>query len=158
MKGRLPVWLIQKLPEAGAVANMDGLVRSLGLNTVCASALCPNLGQCFSRGTATFLILGSVCTRNCTFCAVEKGTPLPVDEQETHHLCEAVTRLGLSHVVVTSVTRDDLPDGGADQFARTIDTLHGRKKAITVEVYPRLSRLPGVPRGGGGGVPGSPGP
>lgn len=134
MRGRLPEWLTQKPPDERMVARMDDLLSRLGLNTVCSSALCPNLGKCFSRGTSTFLILGNVCTRNCTFCAVGRGAPSPVDEREPQRLREAVESLGLSYVVITSVTRDDLEDGGAAQFARVIDALHGIGVAVEVLV------------------------
>ena len=110
---RLPPWFEKKLPSPGAVGSVRGLIDDLGLHTVCDSALCPNLGDCFSKGTATFLIMGDQCTRRCTFCAVAKGTPSPLDPDEPANLAEAAAKLGLRHVVVTSVTRDDLADGGA---------------------------------------------
>ena len=134
MKKRLPVWFKQKLPDPKIMANMKELLDGLSLHTICESALCPNIGECFSQGTATFLILGDVCTRNCTFCAVKKGLPIPVDEKEPQHVLKAVSRLGLSYVVITSVTRDDLPDGGASQFAKTIKVLHKKRKNAIVEV------------------------
>jgi len=113
---------------------MTGLLNGLSLDTICESAHCPNIGRCFSKGTATFLILGDVCTRHCTFCAVKKGRPTPVDEKEPQHLLEAVERLGLNYIVITSVTRDDLPDGGASQFARTIKLLRENRRDAIVEV------------------------
>jgi lipoic acid synthetase len=113
---------------------METLLRSKELHTVCESALCPNLGQCFLRGTATFMILGGICTRHCTFCAVQKGTPFPPDPQEPEHVSEAAGTLGLTYVVVTSVTRDDLPDGGAWQFALTLAALHRENGGVEVEV------------------------
>ncbi len=113
---------------------MAGLLKGLSLDTICESAHCPNIGRCFTDGTATFLILGDVCPRHCTFCAVKKGRPTPVDETESRHLLEAVTRLGLNYIVITSVTRDDLPDGGAAQFARIIKTLHENREDALVEV------------------------
>jgi len=113
---------------------MEGLLDELTLGTICESAHCPNIGKCFSRGTATFLILGDMCTRRCTFCAVKKGPPTPVDEAEPRHLLAAVEKLDLNYIVITSVTRDDLPDGGASQFARVINTLHENKKDAIVEV------------------------
>lgn len=133
MKGRLPDWFKQKPPDPQLMLSMDRLLGGLGLHTICQSARCPNIGGCFSRRTATFLILGDVCTRNCTFCAVEHGVPAPIDEDEPQRLLEAVARLNLSYVVVTSVTRDDLADGGAAQFAEVINQLH-RSRNITVEV------------------------
>jgi lipoic acid synthetase len=113
---------------------MHGLLDGLKLHTICQSALCPNIGRCFTSGTATFLILGDVCTRRCTFCVVNKGRPGSVDEAEPEHLLEAVRKMGLSYVVITSVTRDDLPDGGASQFARTVTLLGENMEDIMVEV------------------------
>lgn len=134
MKGRLPSWFKQKPVDLNIMSTMEGLLDSLRLETICENARCPNIGGCFSRGTATFLILGDVCTRHCTFCAVRKGHPTPPDEQEPRHLLEAVERLNLKYVVITSVTRDDLPDGGASRFARIITTLHENREGIIVEV------------------------
>jgi lipoic acid synthetase len=134
MNGEFPPWLRRKLPEAKTFSNVKELLTGLSLHSICESALCPNLADCFSRGTATFLILGGVCTRHCTFCAVKKGSPLPVDEKEPQHLLEAVEKLGLRHVVVTSVTRDDLRDGGASQFVNTIQTLRGSERELSIEV------------------------
>ena len=107
---------------------------SYGLNTICRSALCPNQGECLASGTATFLILGDRCTRNCTFCAVSKGAPLPLDPDEPEKLAQAVAALKLRHVVITSVTRDDLPDGGAGHFAATLHALRRSMPAATTEV------------------------
>jgi lipoic acid synthetase len=112
---------------------VERLLDGLSLNTICQSAHCPNIGECFTRGTATFLILGDVCTRHCTFCAVKKGRPTPVDEKEPQHLLEAVDRMGLSYIVITSVTRDDIFDSGASQFAKTINILHEKKGDAIVE-------------------------
>jgi lipoic acid synthetase len=120
---RLPPWLRQKIPEPAAMARMSRLMRGSRLHTICENAICPNIGQCFERSTATFLILGDVCTRGCTFCAVKKGQPVPVDEDEPEHIREAVEHLGLRYVVITSVTRDDLADGGAFHFACVIRAL-----------------------------------
>jgi lipoic acid synthetase len=133
MKGRLPAWFKQKPPDPRLMTRMDNILDGLGLHTICQSARCPNIGGCFARGTATFLILGDVCTRNCTFCAVAKGIPAPINKDEPQRLLEAVTRLDLSHVVVTSVTRDDLTDGGAAHFAEVISLLH-QNRNTTVEV------------------------
>ena len=134
MRERLPPWFKKKVPDPWVLASMRSLFDELSLHTICENALCPNLGDCFSNRTATFLLLGDICTRNCTFCAVKKGVPCPVDEKEPQHLAEAVEKLGLRHVVITSVTRDDLPDGGAAHFARTIARLQEKDKALTVEV------------------------
>ena len=134
MKERLPPWFKQRIPEPKVLLSMKELLSNLNLHTICESALCPNIGECFAKKTATFLILGDVCTRHCTFCAVKKGRPTPVDKEEPWHLLEAVKILNLSHVVITSVTRDDLPDGGASHFAKVIATLRENKKGLTVEV------------------------
>jgi len=134
MRERLPPWFKKKVPDPRVLASMRSLFDELSLHTICENALCPNLGDCFSNRTATFLLLGDICTRNCTFCAVKKGVPCPVDEKEPQHLAEAVEKLGLRHVVITSVTRDDLPDGGAAHFARTIARLQEKDKGLTVEV------------------------
>ncbi|MBN2099427.1 MAG: lipoyl synthase [Dehalococcoidia bacterium] len=134
MRQRLPPWFTKKMPEAAAMSRMEALTRGLRLHTICESALCPNQGDCFSQGTATFLLLGNVCTRNCTFCAVAKGVPSPVDVEELEHLAEAVVRLGLNYVVMTSVTRDDLPDGGASHFAEAIAQIKHQNAAVMSEV------------------------
>ncbi len=134
MSERLPPWFKKRLPEAKSLSEMETLIGGLRLHTVCESALCPNQGDCFSQRTATFLILGDICTRDCTFCAVRKGVPLTVDEEEPQHLAEAVATLGLKYVVVTSVTRDDLPDGGASHFSKTITQLKKRDSGLKVEV------------------------
>ncbi len=129
-----PPWLVQRLPAGGDYAKVSELMNSLDLNTVCSSASCPNIGECFGCGTATFLILGGICTRNCSFCAVPKGAPPPVDAAEPERLARAVAALGLRHVVITSVTRDDLPDGGAAQFAACTVRVHQLCPGTTVEV------------------------
>ncbi|MBN1614945.1 MAG: lipoyl synthase [Deltaproteobacteria bacterium] len=134
MRSRLPPWFKKKMPDAVMMKRMKGLLGDLSLHTICESALCPNMGDCFSKGTATFLILGDICTRNCTFCAVQKGIPKPLDEKEPENVAEAVAAMELRHAVITSVTRDDLPDGGADHFAKTIRILKDRLPAVTVEV------------------------
>ena len=134
MKERLPPWFKQKPADPRVMVPMEKLLDGLSLHTICESALCPNVAECFSRKTATFLILGDVCTRRCSFCAVKKGQPLPVDGKEPQHLLEAVEKLNLSYVVVTSVTRDDLSDGGASQFVKTINMLHQKRKGVVVEV------------------------
>ena len=113
---------------------MRNLLRRLDLNTVCEGARCPNLWECFSRFTATFMILGNTCTRNCRFCIVAKGSPLPVDEKEPKRLARAVKKLGLKHVVITSVTRDDLADGGASQFFQTIVEVRSINPYVVIEL------------------------
>jgi lipoic acid synthetase len=113
---------------------MEAFVDRLGLHTVCESARCPNQDFCFKSGTATFMILGDVCTRRCTFCAVGKGMPLPLDPLEPAHLARAVKKLALGHVVITSVTRDDLQDEGASQFARAVEAIRDLDANIKTEV------------------------
>lgn len=110
------------------------MLKRLGLNTVCEEANCPNRMECFSRKTATFMILGKNCTRNCTFCNVEKNSPLPLDPGEPAHVAEAVRELGLKHAVITSVTRDDLDDGGAGHFAEVIRQVRESSSQVTIEV------------------------
>ncbi|MBI2908848.1 MAG: lipoyl synthase [Chloroflexi bacterium] len=131
---RLPPWLKVPFPSGAAYMQMKGLLRGAGLHTVCEEARCPNIGECFACGTATFLILGSACTRNCGFCAVETGRPVGVDLDEPNRVADAVLALSLKHVVVTSVTRDDLPDGGASIFAATISRIRSLSPDCRVEV------------------------
>lgn len=130
----LPSWIKRRFPPQEEWESVQRLLRTLALHTVCESARCPNIGECFRRGTATFLILGNVCTRSCRFCAVAKGTPGPLDPEEPERVAEAAQRLNLKHVVVTSVTRDDLPDGGAGHFAATIGAIRRVLPQATVEV------------------------
>lgn len=132
--GRKPEWLKKPLPKAAAVREVEGLLRQRHLHTVCESAKCPNKGECFERGTATFLIMGNACTRDCRFCSVPGGRPGPLDVEEPRQVADAAALMGLSHVVITSVTRDDLPDGGAEHFAATIRAVRDRLPAATVEV------------------------
>ncbi len=117
---RLPPWLKKRLPRGGRMNKVRDLLDGLDVHTVCQSARCPNLCECFERGTATFMILGDVCTRNCRFCAVGGGEPAPPAADEPGRVAEAARRLGLSYVVITSVTRDDLRDGGAAHFAAAV--------------------------------------
>jgi lipoic acid synthetase len=131
---RRPEWLKLSTLEPTILNKTTKLTRDLKLHTVCESARCPNRTECFSQGTATFMILGDVCTRNCTFCAVKHGKPQAPDTQEPDRVVQAVDRLGLRWVVVTSVTRDDLPDGGASQFAQTIRAIHKHDSNIAVEI------------------------
>lgn len=128
-----PDWINKKI-NLKDCADLKKKLGGLGLNTVCEEALCPNIGECFSKAQATFLILGKVCTRQCSFCGVKRGSPLPVDPGEPARIAEGVRRLGLNHVVITSVTRDDLADGGAQAFADTIASVReiGRKVAIEI--------------------------
>jgi lipoic acid synthetase len=130
---RLPEWLKRPIPVAGGMAFTRGLVSELGLETVCESARCPNRSECWTRRTATFMILGDVCTRPCGFCAVKRGRPEEVALDEPERLAEACHRLGLRHVVITSVTRDDLADSGADHFRQCVLAVR-RRTGATIEV------------------------
>lgn len=123
MKQRLPEWFRQRIPKAGEDNSADALIKGLGLHTICESGHCPNVSKCFPGGAA-FLIMGNICTRNCTFCAVDKGTPISPDPNEAANIVEAAKRLKLNYVFITSVTRDDLEDGGASQFANVIELIH----------------------------------
>jgi len=127
-------WLRRKLPDQKVINKMENLFKDLNLHTVCDSALCPNRGECFKNGTATFMIMGDVCSRNCQFCAVKKGKPLPLDPKEPIHIAQAAKYLKLKHVVVTSVTRDDLLDGGAEHFAQTVIVIKNFLPKSTVEI------------------------
>ncbi len=131
---RRPEWLKVSPLDPTILNKMGRLMRDLKLHTICESARCPNCTECFRRATATFMILGDICTRDCTFCAVKKGSPLSPDPQEPEHIVTAVDKLGLRYVVVTSVTRDDLPDGGASQFAHTVKAIREYDPHIMVEV------------------------
>ncbi|CAD5929369.1 lipoyl synthase [Planktothrix agardhii] len=130
-----PDWLRVKAPQWERVGNVKGILRDLGLNTVCEEASCPNIGECFNAGTATFLIMGPACTRACPYCDIDfEKKPQPLDITEPERLAEAVRRLNLNHVVITSVNRDDLPDGGASQFVRCIEGVRSLSPQTTIEV------------------------
>lgn len=129
-----PNWLRAPAPVGRNYQDLKKLITDLKLHTVCESAACPNVGECWNRRTATFMILGNVCTRRCGFCAVQKGGPLPVDFDEPRRVAEAVAAMGLSYAVVTSVNRDDRKDGGAELFARTIEAIRERVPGCRVEV------------------------
>jgi len=131
---RKPSWIRAKAPVGPSVARVKRLLREGGLSTVCEEAQCPNLGECFSHGTATFMILGDLCTRRCPFCDVAHGRPLPPDPQEPVQLADAVANLGLGYVVITSVDRDDLRDGGAGHFAACLRALRFRSPGTQLEV------------------------
>jgi lipoic acid synthetase len=131
---RKPAWIRAKAPIGPGVARIKRLLREGQLATVCEEAQCPNLGECFSHGTATFMILGDVCTRRCPFCDVAHGRPQPVDPAEATHLADAVAAMGLRYVVITSVDRDDLRDGGAGHFAACLRAVRGRSPATRLEV------------------------
>ena len=130
-----PEWLrVRRLAVGERASSVLGALAEHDLHTVCTSALCPNKGACFAEGTATYMILGEVCTRSCRFCDVKSGRPGPVDPDEPARLAEAALQMGLKYVVVTSVCRDDLPDEGAIHFAHTVEALRGRIKGVRVEV------------------------
>lgn len=131
---RHPEWIKVRAPGRGAYAQTRSTVRELRLHTVCEEAQCPNLAECWGHRTATFMLLGDVCTRNCGYCAVAHGRPLAVDADEPRRVAEAVERLGLRHVVITSVDRDDLADGGAAHFAATARAVKQRSPECRVEV------------------------
>ncbi|HEY2924450.1 MAG TPA: lipoyl synthase [Candidatus Eisenbacteria bacterium] len=131
---RRPEWLKARIPAGKSYLETKAILRQLDLHTVCESANCPNIGDCFSRHTATFLILGNVCTRSCPFCDIRSGKPLPVDPEEPLRVARAARRLGLRYVVVTSVNRDELPDGGSFQFAAVIRAIRSEIPTVRVEV------------------------
>lgn len=133
---RLPSWLKRRLPRGNGNFFTQELLRELRLETVCENARCPNRPECYSRRTATFMILGNVCTRPCGFCSVAKGRPDDLEDDEPARVAEAAHRLGLRHVVITSVTRDDLPDGGADHFRRCILAVRERTGAVVEVLTP----------------------
>jgi lipoyl synthase len=132
--GRKPPWIRVRAPSSPVYAETLGLMRSLKLTTVCEEARCPNIGECWAKRHATFMIMGDTCTRACAFCNVRTGLPLPLDDDEPARVADAVAKLGLSHVVVTSVDRDDLADGGARHFARVISSIRAAAPETTVEV------------------------
>lgn len=130
-----PEWLRVKAPQWQRVGSVKEILRDLSLNTVCEEASCPNIGECFQAGTATFLIMGPACTRACPYCDIDfEKSPQPLDPTEPLRLAEAVQRLKLNHVVITSVNRDDLADGGASQFVRCLEALRHRSPQTTIEV------------------------
>ncbi len=131
---RKPVWLKQKLPTGDAYEHIRGMLKQNRLHTVCQEAKCPNMWQCFSRQTSTFLIMGPRCTRNCRFCAVEHGPTGPPDPEEPARVAEVVKNMGLEYAVITSVSRDDLPDGGAHCFVKTVQEIHKVLPDAQVEV------------------------
>jgi lipoic acid synthetase len=132
--GRKPSWLKARAPGLGEYTNLKRLMRAKTLHTVCEEAHCPNMGECWGQGTATFMILGDICTRSCSYCAVTTGLPEGLDQQEPLRVAEAVSSMRLRHAVITSVNRDDLPDGGAGIFAATITAIRERAPDCSVEV------------------------
>jgi lipoic acid synthetase len=129
-----PEWLKVRAPGSPSYTRLKGLMRELNLHTVCEEAQCPNIGECWNHGTATFMILGDICTRACSYCAVSHGRPHTVDSAEPHRVANAIHTLGLNYVVITSVDRDDLADGGASIFAETIRETRARLDACRIEV------------------------
>ena len=134
MKSRKPQWLRAKLPSGRAYGSVRKLVDDKALHTVCQSAQCPNMGECWSRGTATVMILGNICTRSCNFCAIQTGRPTELDLGEPARVAEAVATMQLKHCVITSVTRDELKDGGASVWAATIRAIRHRNPGTAIEV------------------------
>ncbi len=140
-----PAWIRVKAPTSPVYGETKALMRALNLNTVCEEAGCPNIGECWAKRHATMMILGAVCTRACAFCNVATGLPDRLDPHEPAHVAEAVAKLGLAHVVITSVDRDDLDDGGAAHFAEVITRIHDAAPGTTVEVLtPDFQRKPGA--------------
>ena len=137
MEGKLtrkPMWIRAKAPTGKEVTQLKSLLREQNLHTVCEEAACPNLGECFSHGTATFMIMGDVCTRRCPFCDVAHGRPKPLDDNEPKHLAQAVEKMKLKYVVITSVDRDDLKDGGAGHFSTCIEAIRNRTPEVKIEI------------------------
>jgi lipoic acid synthetase len=129
-----PEWLKMKAPDEAVLNKMENMLKELSLHTVCESANCPNIGKCFRHRTATFMVMGSTCTRNCRFCAVNKGLPEKLDPEEPQNVALASKKLGLKHTVITSVTRDDLEDGGASHFVEIIKAMRRENPESTVEL------------------------
>jgi lipoic acid synthetase len=131
---RKPAWIRARSPADPAVGRLKGILRENRLHTVCEEASCPNLGECFAGGTATFMIMGDICTRRCPFCDVAHGRPDPLDNEEPENLARTIQAMGLSYVVITSVDRDDLRDGGAAHFSACIEAIRNRNPGIRIEV------------------------
>lgn len=131
---RLPEWLKNRCGNVASTHDLKSRLRKKGLHTVCEAAKCPNIGECFERGTATFMIMGEVCTRNCRFCNVKHGVVQPLDHDEPARVATEISELKLRHAVITSVTRDDLPDGGATHFRKTIEAIRSYSPKTTIEV------------------------
>lgn len=131
---RKPEWLKVRLPAGNGYSHLKNLMREQGLHTVCEEAMCPNIGECWNRGTATFLLMGDTCTRSCGFCHIKTGRPQALDEDEPRRVAESVLAMHLSHCVLTSVNRDELPNGGAHIFANTIREIRQRLPNCTIEV------------------------
>lgn len=133
-RGRRPDWLRVRMPDSPGYREIKGLMRGHSLHTVCEEAMCPNIGECWGRGTATFLLMGDTCTRSCGFCKIKTGRPATLDEDEPRRVAETVAMMGLKHAVLTSVNRDELPDGGAHIFAEVIRLIHEMTPGCSVEV------------------------
>jgi len=131
---RLPRWMKMKMPKGESYSRIKNLVNQYGLHTICTSGNCPNIGECWNRGTATFMILGEICTRNCKFCGVKTGRPLPPDPEEPQRVAESIRIMNLKHAVITSVDRDDLPDLGAASWVATILAIKQHNPGIRMEV------------------------
>lgn len=131
---RKPEWLRIGSMDREKIREVQQLLRKLNLHTVCEESMCPNIGKCFEKKTATFLVMGDICTRNCKFCDISFGRPNPLDKEEPDHIVEASKKLGLKHIVITSVTRDDLPDGGAAHFAGITNKLRDYNKNLIIEL------------------------
>jgi lipoyl synthase len=130
---RKPDWLKIQLPKGDNYLKVKGILEEKGLHTICSSGKCPNMGECWNAGTATFMILGDICTRSCKFCATKTGKPLPVDTDEPEKIAQSIKHLNLKHVVITSVDRDDLPDGGAAIWANTVRKVKELNPETTIE-------------------------
>lgn len=140
---RLPSWMRMRMPGGEQYMHVKAVVARHGLHTICTSGNCPNIGECWGAGTATFMILGDTCTRSCRFCAVKSGRPLPVDGEEPERLARSIRIMGIRHAVITSVDRDDLPDKGAGAWARTIRILKKRVPGLTMEtLIPDFDAIP----------------
>jgi lipoic acid synthetase len=140
---RLPEWMRMQMPGGDRYLQVKDQVERNGLHTICKSGNCPNIGECWAAGTATFMILGEICTRACKFCAVKTGRPLPVDEEEPYRLARSIQTMGIRHAVITSVDRDDLPDKGAGAWSRTISVLKDQVPGLTMEtLIPDFDAIP----------------
>lgn len=131
---RIPEWIKYKIPGGGNYVHVKGVLADAGLHTICVEARCPNIAGCFNCGTATFLALGDICTRNCRYCSVKKGSPLPPDPEEPEKIASAVSRLGLKYAVITSVTRDDLEDGGSSFFSSICSLIREKSSDTGIEL------------------------
>ena len=134
MPRKFPQWLVKRAVDIGELHKVKKILRNNGLSTVCEEARCPNIAECFKRPTATFMIMGDVCTRNCTFCSVSKGEAVPLDKNEPFNIARAVKDMALKYAVITSVTRDDIPDGGASHFAETVRQIKKYCRGTKIEV------------------------